>query len=203
MKVDSRQLLAAAWCTHPPRTANGGVTGACSSDERNVELLSGWVDFYVRRMYRMGEDCWNRPVLIHRSPLLICLSALLVIDCLTQVRGAVSDRVLVLERDRDKDERMVMTDRVSAPRSVVLPDVPLCSVSRLETVLTWARTTTSGSLGRIRGAPRPPSKRYSAVCPTNWHCSVLCRCLTLVSRRAVLPVSWGRIRVRWLWILCC
>jgi len=65
--------------------ANGGVTGACSSDERNVELLSGWVDFYVRRMYTVGQDCWNRPV-----------------------RGAVGRRVQVLERTRDKDERMVM-----------------------------------------------------------------------------------------------
>ena len=68
MKVDSRQLLAAAWCALILlATANGGVTGACSSDERNVELLSGWVDFYVRRMYTVGQDCWNRPVLIHRS----------------------------------------------------------------------------------------------------------------------------------------
>ena len=33
-----------------------------TSDERHVPLLSGWVDFYTRRLYRRIEDVFNRPV---------------------------------------------------------------------------------------------------------------------------------------------
>ena len=34
-----------------------------TSDERHLPLLSGWVDFYTRRLYRRIEDVFNRPVL--------------------------------------------------------------------------------------------------------------------------------------------
>merc|ERR1719478_1528579 len=33
-----------------------------TSDERHLPLLSGWVDFYTRRLYRRIEDVFNRPV---------------------------------------------------------------------------------------------------------------------------------------------
>eukprot|EP00658_Telonema_sp_P-2_P013910 TRINITY_DN15270_c0_g1_i8.p1 TRINITY_DN15270_c0_g1~~TRINITY_DN15270_c0_g1_i8.p1 ORF type:complete len:1344 (+),score=258.10 TRINITY_DN15270_c0_g1_i8:57-4088(+) len=58
-----------------------------SSDERHVALLSGWVDFYIRRLYRLGEDCWNRPV-----------------------RGRVGATVAVIQRTRDQAGHLVHSE---------------------------------------------------------------------------------------------